>query len=182
MFATSILRCLKKNQILAFTYFQVIELTFKLTQISGPIQVVASRSKRHDYSNLTFEVHYLETLVFCCLHYFLCILFHAFTLYASDNYLFIIDNYISNLLIIFLHLCHKVFLWNNAQPHQYIVNWTLVIMYILRNLHSFQLKLLLPLIKNKISIFQEPPHSIIIFVTISIILYVPTWIIVNVSW
>jgi len=86
------------------------------------------------------------------------------------------------LLIIFLHLCQKVFLWNNAQPHQYIVNWTLVIMYILRNLHFFQLKFLLPFIKNKISIFQEPPHSTIVFVTISIILYVPTWIIVNVSW
>jgi len=96
MFTTSISRCLKKNQILAFTYFQVIELTFKLTQILCPIQVVVSSSKRHDYSNLTFEAHYLETLVFFCLHYFLCILYHAFTLYANDNYLFIIDNYISN--------------------------------------------------------------------------------------
>jgi hypothetical protein len=32
-------------------------LFFKLSQILGPIQVLASIFKKHDYNNLIFEVH-----------------------------------------------------------------------------------------------------------------------------
>jgi hypothetical protein len=36
-------------------YFQT--LFFKLPQILGSIQVLASSLKKHDYNNLTFEIH-----------------------------------------------------------------------------------------------------------------------------
>jgi hypothetical protein len=58
MFTTSIL--IEKNQILAKT-FRLLSSTwtlfFKLPQILGPIQVLASSLKKHDYNNLAFEVH-----------------------------------------------------------------------------------------------------------------------------
>jgi hypothetical protein len=60
MFTTSILRCLKKNQILAKIFYllsSTLTLFLKLAQILGPIQVLASSLKNHDYNNLDFEVH-----------------------------------------------------------------------------------------------------------------------------
>jgi hypothetical protein len=60
MFTTSILKCLKKNQILAKTFHLLSStwtLFFKLPQILGPIQILASSFKKHDYNNLAFEVH-----------------------------------------------------------------------------------------------------------------------------
>ncbi len=51
---------LKKNQILAKTVHLLSStwtLFIKLPQILGPIQVLASSLKNHDYNNLTFEVH-----------------------------------------------------------------------------------------------------------------------------
>jgi hypothetical protein len=53
MFITSILRCLKIKP----NTCKNISPTFKQTQILGPIQVLASSLKKHDYNNLTFEVH-----------------------------------------------------------------------------------------------------------------------------
>jgi hypothetical protein len=50
----------KQNQILAKTFHLLSStwtLFFKLTQILGPIQVLTSNLKKHDYNNLTFEVH-----------------------------------------------------------------------------------------------------------------------------
>jgi hypothetical protein len=50
----------KKNQILPKTFhlFSSIGTSFfKLPQILGPIQVLASSLKTHDYNNLAFEVH-----------------------------------------------------------------------------------------------------------------------------
>jgi hypothetical protein len=50
----------KKIQILAKT-FHLLSSTwtifFKLPQILGPIQVIASRLEKHDYNHLLFEVH-----------------------------------------------------------------------------------------------------------------------------
>jgi hypothetical protein len=60
MFTTSILRCLRKNQILAKTFHvfsSIWTLFFKLSQILGPIQVPAIALKKHDYNNLIFEIH-----------------------------------------------------------------------------------------------------------------------------
>jgi hypothetical protein len=60
MLTKSILRCLKKNQIIAKTFHLLSStwtLFFKLSQILGPIQVLASSLKKHDYNNLTFEVY-----------------------------------------------------------------------------------------------------------------------------
>jgi len=60
MFTTSIFRCLKKNQIPAksFHLFSNIQtLFFKLAQILGLFQVLASKLKKYNYNNLTFEVH-----------------------------------------------------------------------------------------------------------------------------
>jgi hypothetical protein len=50
----------KKNQILAKIFHLLSStwtLCFKLPQILGPIQVLASGLKKHDYNNLAFEVH-----------------------------------------------------------------------------------------------------------------------------
>jgi hypothetical protein len=50
----------EKNQIFAkiFHWFKNIwTFFFKLSQILGPIQVLASSLKKHDYNNSTFEVH-----------------------------------------------------------------------------------------------------------------------------
>jgi hypothetical protein len=50
----------KKNQILAKTFHllsNIWTLFFKLPQILGPIQLFANSFKKHDYNNLTFEVH-----------------------------------------------------------------------------------------------------------------------------
>jgi hypothetical protein len=60
MFTTSILRCLKKNQILTKTFHLLSStwtLFFKLSQILGLIQVFASSFKKHDYNILAFEAH-----------------------------------------------------------------------------------------------------------------------------
>jgi hypothetical protein len=54
MFTTSILNCMKKNQIFVKT-FHLLESTwisfFKLPQILGPIQVLVSNVKKNDYNN-----------------------------------------------------------------------------------------------------------------------------------
>jgi hypothetical protein len=50
----------KKIQILAKIFHQLSNiwtLFFKVPQILGPIQIFASRLRKHDYSNLAFEVH-----------------------------------------------------------------------------------------------------------------------------
>ncbi len=50
----------KKNQIFAKTFHLLSStwiLFFKLSQILGPIQVLANSVKKYDYNNLTFEVH-----------------------------------------------------------------------------------------------------------------------------
>jgi hypothetical protein len=60
MFTTSILKCLKKNQILAKTFHlpsNICILFFKLPQILGSIQILVSNRKIHDYNHLDFEVH-----------------------------------------------------------------------------------------------------------------------------
>jgi hypothetical protein len=65
MFTTSILRCLKKNQILAKTFHllsNIWTLFFKLSQILGQIQVLANTLEKHVYNNLVFEVHANKSL------------------------------------------------------------------------------------------------------------------------
>jgi hypothetical protein len=60
MFTTSILRFWKKNPILVKTFHLLSNastLFFKLSQVLGPIHVLASSFKKHDYNNLTFEIH-----------------------------------------------------------------------------------------------------------------------------
>ncbi len=50
----------KRNQIFAKTFHLLSStwtLFFKLPQILVPIQVLATRFKKHDYNNLAFEVH-----------------------------------------------------------------------------------------------------------------------------
>jgi len=48
----------KKNQIVAKTFHLLSRtLFFKLPQILGPIQVLASSLEKHDYNDLAFEVH-----------------------------------------------------------------------------------------------------------------------------
>ncbi len=50
----------KNNQILAKTFHllsSIWALFFKLPQILGPIQGLASSLKKHGYNNLAFEVH-----------------------------------------------------------------------------------------------------------------------------
>jgi hypothetical protein len=93
----------RKNQILIKTFHLlsiIWTVFFKLPQILGPIQVLASSFKKHDYNSLYFEVHAnnsleimypkkkfiipiksstcqsfsLGTPIFCCLHYF-CVYF-----------------------------------------------------------------------------------------------------------
>jgi hypothetical protein len=60
MFTTSILKCLKKNQILV-KIFHLLSSTwtlfFKLPQILSPIRILVSSLKKHDYNNLDFEIH-----------------------------------------------------------------------------------------------------------------------------
>jgi len=50
----------EKIQTLAKIFHQLSNiwtLFFKLPQILGPIQIFASRLRKHDYNNLAFEVH-----------------------------------------------------------------------------------------------------------------------------
>jgi len=51
---------LEKNQMFAKTFHlfsNIRTLFFKLPEILGPIQVLESSFLKHDYNNLTFEVH-----------------------------------------------------------------------------------------------------------------------------
>jgi hypothetical protein len=61
MFTTSILKCLNKKSKILAKIFHILQnistLFFKLSQILGPIQVLATSLKEHDYNNLAFEVH-----------------------------------------------------------------------------------------------------------------------------
>ncbi len=60
MFTTSILNCLKKNPNTCKNISptqKYLNFIFKVPQVLGPIQVLASSLKKHDYNNLTFEVH-----------------------------------------------------------------------------------------------------------------------------
>jgi hypothetical protein len=60
MFTTSVLKCLKQNQILVKIFHLLSStwtLCFKLPQILGPILVFASSFLKNDYNNLAFEIH-----------------------------------------------------------------------------------------------------------------------------
>jgi len=60
MFTISIVNCMKKNHILAKTFRLLSSswfLFFKLSQILGPIQVLANSVKKYGYNNLAFEVY-----------------------------------------------------------------------------------------------------------------------------
>jgi hypothetical protein len=60
MFTTLILRCIKKKTKdlqKHFTTFKYLYFIFQIVTNLGRIQVFASSVIKHDYNNLTFEIH-----------------------------------------------------------------------------------------------------------------------------
>ncbi len=49
---------MKKTIVKKFTYFQIFEITFQtIKKIKGPIQVLASALKKHNYTNLVLKTN-----------------------------------------------------------------------------------------------------------------------------